>query len=125
MPDGALITQVNYFGTVDLVAGVKHLLARRRGSVVLVSSNSAPMNKSPEFIDLLLADQHPEAEVMRFGSLDLLGFTLTDGDIDRCSLNANGICGLCAFSPGNGNQIIKDTERILLISGLFGHRYPD
>ena len=61
VPDGALITQVNYFGTVDLVAGVKHLLARRRGSVVLVSSNSAPMNKSPEFIDLLLADQQDEA----------------------------------------------------------------
>ena len=41
VPDRALITQVNYFGTVELVEGLRDLLALRRGSVLLISSNSA------------------------------------------------------------------------------------
>jgi NAD(P)-dependent dehydrogenase (short-subunit alcohol dehydrogenase family) len=61
VPDRALITRVNYFGTVDLVAGLRDLLALRRGSVLLVSSNSAPMNNSPEFVDRLLAGNEEEA----------------------------------------------------------------
>ena len=61
VPDRALITEVNYFGTVDLVEGVKDLLALRGGSVVLISSNSAPMNDSPEFVELLLAGKEGEA----------------------------------------------------------------
>tara|TARA_R110002124_G_scaffold85371_1_gene221531 strand:+ start:7332 stop:8093 length:762 start_codon:yes stop_codon:yes gene_type:complete len=56
-----LITQVNYFGTIELIEGSKDLLAARRGAVVLVSSNSAPMNKSPEFVELLLAGDEEKA----------------------------------------------------------------
>jgi NAD(P)-dependent dehydrogenase (short-subunit alcohol dehydrogenase family) len=37
------IAQVNYFGVVALVQGVKPLLAQRRGSVVVISSNSASL----------------------------------------------------------------------------------
>ena len=59
VPDRALITEVNYFGTVELVEGLKDLLALRRGSVVLIASNSAPMNNSPEFVELLLAEPAP------------------------------------------------------------------
>ena len=59
--DRALITEVNYFGTVELVEGLKDLLALRRGSVVLIASNSAPMNNSPEFVELLLAGKAGEA----------------------------------------------------------------
>ncbi len=61
VPNHPLITQVNYFGTVELVEGVKALLAMRRGAVVLVSSNSAPMNNTPDFVELLLAGREREA----------------------------------------------------------------
>jgi NAD(P)-dependent dehydrogenase (short-subunit alcohol dehydrogenase family) len=55
VPNQALITQVNYFGTVELIKAMGALLRKKGGSVVLVSSNSAPMNNSPEFVDLLLS----------------------------------------------------------------------
>ena len=61
VPNHQLITQVNYFGTVELIEGLKDLLAARRGAVVLISSNSAPMNNSPEFVDLLLAGEEDKA----------------------------------------------------------------
>jgi NAD(P)-dependent dehydrogenase (short-subunit alcohol dehydrogenase family) len=61
VPNHPLITQVNYFGTVELVEGVRALLAMRRGAVVLVSSNSAPMNNTPDFVELLLAGREQEA----------------------------------------------------------------
>jgi NAD(P)-dependent dehydrogenase (short-subunit alcohol dehydrogenase family) len=37
------IAAVNYFGAVDLASGLQDLLGKRRGTVLLVSSNSAPM----------------------------------------------------------------------------------
>ncbi|MCB1695526.1 MAG: SDR family oxidoreductase [Halioglobus sp.] len=55
VPNRPLITQVNYFGTVELIAGLKDSLAAKGGAIVLISSNSAPMNRSPEFVDLLLS----------------------------------------------------------------------
>lgn len=39
----SLIPAVNYFGVVETVAGVRDLVAQRRGTVLLVASNSAPM----------------------------------------------------------------------------------
>jgi len=61
VPNHPLITQVNYFGTVELVEGLRDLVAARRGAVVLISSNSAPMNNSPEFVELLLSGKEQEA----------------------------------------------------------------
>ena len=61
VPNHPLITRVNYFGTVEIIEGLRELLERRRGAVVLVSSNSAPMNNSPEFVELLLAGSEEEA----------------------------------------------------------------
>ena len=61
VPNHPLITQVNYFGTVDLIEGLKDLLAAKHGAVVLISSNSAPMNNSPEFVDLLLSGEEEKA----------------------------------------------------------------
>ena len=53
-PPGRLITAVNFFGTVELVEGLRSSLASRQGSVVLLSSNSAPMEVGGEdFIDVL------------------------------------------------------------------------
>ena len=39
----SLIAQVNYFAVVATVEGLRDLIARKRGSVLLVASNSAPM----------------------------------------------------------------------------------
>lgn len=64
VPNHPLITQVNYFGTVELIEGLKDKLAARNGAVVLVSSNSAPMNRSPDFVDLLFAGDQDGALAM-------------------------------------------------------------
>ena len=61
VPDRQLIAQVNYFGTVELIEGLRDLLAARHGAVVLISSNSAPMNRSPDFVDVLLAGDQEAA----------------------------------------------------------------
>ncbi len=61
VPNHPLITQVNYFGTSELIEGLKDLLAANRGAVVLISSNSAPMNQSPEFVELLLSGEEEKA----------------------------------------------------------------
>jgi NAD(P)-dependent dehydrogenase (short-subunit alcohol dehydrogenase family) len=55
-PPGTLITAVNYFGTVEVVEGLRDLLAKKQGAVVLLCSNSAPMS-APEgpLLDALLA----------------------------------------------------------------------
>ena len=68
-PPGTLITSVNYFGTVEFVEGVRDLVAKKRGAIVLLCSNSAPMS-SPEdrLIDSLLACD--EAEALRVASED-------------------------------------------------------
>ncbi len=39
----SLVPAVNYFGVVEIVDGVRDLVAQRRGTVLLVASNSAPM----------------------------------------------------------------------------------
>lgn len=55
VPDRELICNVNYFGAVDLVEGLRDVLAQRRASVLLVSSNSAPMPTDPAYVEALLA----------------------------------------------------------------------
>lgn len=61
IPDRALVPSVNYFGTVELVAGLRDLLAARKGSVVLVSSNSAPHPTSEDYVQALLAGDEARA----------------------------------------------------------------
>lgn len=39
----SLIPRVNYFAAVETVAGLQDLLAKKRGTVLIVGSNSAPM----------------------------------------------------------------------------------
>ena len=52
--DVKLIVRLNYFGTVDLVAGLEELLAKKQGAVVLISSESAfNPGFDPEFLDAL------------------------------------------------------------------------
>lgn len=53
--DNVLITQLNYFGTVELVKGCKDWLQSARGSVLLIASTAAPSNDTPDYVETLLA----------------------------------------------------------------------
>lgn len=59
--DNVLVAQLNYFGTVELIEGFKDLLVANGGSVVLIASTAAPNNKTPEFVELLLAGELEQA----------------------------------------------------------------
>ncbi len=61
VPDRELITAVNYFGAVELVEGLGQLLADNRACVLLVSSNSAPMATSSDYVDALLSGDEAAA----------------------------------------------------------------
>lgn len=58
----SLITRVNYFGVVATVAGLRDLVAMKKGSVLLVSSNSAPMAQTgDDYIQKCLAGDEEAA----------------------------------------------------------------
>jgi len=61
VPDRALITAVNYFGAVELVQGLRDLLSANKAAVLFVSSNSAPMETNPTYIEQLLAGDEAAA----------------------------------------------------------------
>ncbi|PLW68795.1 SDR family oxidoreductase [Pseudohalioglobus lutimaris] len=61
VPNKSLITSVNYYGTVELIAGLRPMLARNKAAVLLVSSNSAPMPTNPDFISALLEGNEQQA----------------------------------------------------------------
>jgi NAD(P)-dependent dehydrogenase (short-subunit alcohol dehydrogenase family) len=57
----SLIPSVNYFGAVDLLEGFKELLVKKTGSVVLISSNSAPAPTDAGYVEALLAGDEEKA----------------------------------------------------------------
>jgi len=58
----SVIAQVNYFAVVATVEGLKDLIAKRRGSVLIVSSNSAPMMAADDpFVEACLAGDEAAA----------------------------------------------------------------
>lgn len=57
----SLVTRINYFGTVVLAAAMKSRLAKKRGCMVLISSNSAPMTKDEEFVNICLSGDEAAA----------------------------------------------------------------
>lgn len=61
VPDKSLITRVNYFGSVELIEGLRDHLGANNADVLLVSSNSAPMQTNPVFIEQLLAGDLDDA----------------------------------------------------------------
>lgn len=61
VPNNTLITNVNYFGTVELIERLRDHLAANNASVLLVSSNSAPMETNPDFVASLLKDDAQQA----------------------------------------------------------------
>lgn len=69
IPNNQLITAVNYFGTVQLVDELSDLIAKKRGSVLLISSNSAPMPTNAQYVEHLLNDDE-EAANKTAGSME-------------------------------------------------------
>jgi len=62
VPDGGLVCAVNYYGSVGIVEGLRALLAKKQGVVVLLSSNSAAMEiDGDELINALLAGDQAAA----------------------------------------------------------------
>jgi len=61
MTDHRLIASVNYFGSVHVAEQLVDLVALKKGSIVLLSSNSAPMATSERYVDLLLAGDEKNA----------------------------------------------------------------
>ncbi len=58
----SLIARVNYFAVVDTVARLRDLVAMKRGSVLVVSSNSAPMTTADDpFVQACLAGDEAAA----------------------------------------------------------------
>jgi NAD(P)-dependent dehydrogenase (short-subunit alcohol dehydrogenase family) len=62
VPNLPLIANVNYYGAVELVEGLRESLAQRQGAVVLISSNSAPMDTNPAYVEALLDGDDAELE---------------------------------------------------------------
>jgi NAD(P)-dependent dehydrogenase (short-subunit alcohol dehydrogenase family) len=58
----SLISRVNYFGSVDVIEGLVDWVAKKSGSIVAVSSNSASMaGLNEEYIQALLAGDEDKA----------------------------------------------------------------
>lgn len=57
-----LVPRINYFGAINLTTAVKDLVARRRGAIVMISSNSSRMAECPaDYFEALLAGDEEEA----------------------------------------------------------------
>ena len=58
----SLVARVNYFAVVATIEGVRDLVEKKKGSVLLVSSNSAPMMPADaKFVQLCLAGDEAAA----------------------------------------------------------------
>ena len=56
-----MIAKVNFFAAVAVTEGVLDLLLKRKGSIVMIASNSAAMVGHDEFVDLMLGGQEVAA----------------------------------------------------------------
>lgn len=67
VPDRALIASVNFYGSVEMVEGLMPALQKKGGSVVMISSNSAPQCQSQELIDAFLDADEESARTIAAG----------------------------------------------------------
>lgn len=61
VPNPRLIANVNFYGTTELIEGVRDLVAARKGAMVLISSNSAPHPTNDAFVDSLVEGEQDKA----------------------------------------------------------------
>lgn len=57
----SLITRVNYFGAVASIEGARDLVAKKRGAIVIVSSQSAVLDYDAKYVELLEQGKESEA----------------------------------------------------------------
>ena len=57
----SLVTRINYFGTTVLVEALKPLVAKKKGCMVLLSSNSAPMGCDADYVEKCLSGDEDAA----------------------------------------------------------------
>jgi NAD(P)-dependent dehydrogenase (short-subunit alcohol dehydrogenase family) len=57
----SVVARVNFFGSQSLVDGLADLLALRKGAIVMISSNSAPMGTDENYVAALLKLDEEEA----------------------------------------------------------------
>ena len=56
------VIKVNYFGVTAVTEGVRDLVAKKKGTIVIISSNSAPMPiGNRELVEAMLAGDEPKA----------------------------------------------------------------
>lgn len=71
VPDTALVISVNYFGAKVLTEGLKDLLVKKKGTVVMVVSNSASFpGLNPDLIKFMLEDNDEEAACKLVKTID-------------------------------------------------------
>ena len=51
----SMVARSNFFGALAVTEGVKSLVAKKQGAIVMISSNSATMGYEQEVVDLMLA----------------------------------------------------------------------
>ena len=67
------LARINYYAVIDTTDGLRELLAKRGGRVVLISSNSAPMDfKNEELAVALLEGEREAAEALAISSHKVL-----------------------------------------------------
>ena len=71
----SLIAQVNYFAVIATIEGLRDLVAKKGGSILLVSSNSAPMieNDNPFVMAALEGDEEKALAVVSDGHTGYAG----------------------------------------------------
>jgi NAD(P)-dependent dehydrogenase (short-subunit alcohol dehydrogenase family) len=58
----SIVAKVNYFAVIDTIEGLRDLVERKKGSILLVSSNSAPMVPADDpFVRMCLAGEEAAA----------------------------------------------------------------
>lgn len=98
------IPKINYFGTVSLVKGLRASLETARGSVVLISSNSATLRPYDEdYMGLLLAD-------------DELGACSRAAELDSMSLYGGSKLALARWMRRNSADYIRHGVRMNAIA---------
>ena len=57
----SLVGKINYFGALAVTEGIRPLIAKKKGAIVMISSNSAPMGYDSTVTDLMLAGDEAAA----------------------------------------------------------------
>jgi NAD(P)-dependent dehydrogenase (short-subunit alcohol dehydrogenase family) len=135
VPDrsGALLTSVNYFGAVRLVAGARHLLAGHPSAAVVISSNSTTTQPGvpARLIEACLADDEDDARAVGEEVGAVAAYAATKAALARWvrrrATTADWIgqgISLNAIAPGATVTAMTDEVRADPVLGQFIDAFP-